>query len=47
MSQDQDYNPLCLCGHPWNEHYNWRQGDNCQVKKCECLRCRLPEEEQA
>ena len=47
MSQGQDYNPLCLCGHPQSQH-PYRDFDDgrtkCMVKKCSCWRFRLPEE---
>jgi len=48
MSQDQDYNPLCVCGHPQSKHFAHLRGEIlCCGGLCVCWRFRLPEEEQA
>ncbi len=51
MSQDQEYNPVCVCGHPQSKHPCIRPFSVGEVqtkcKECKCWRFRLPEEEQA
>ena len=47
MSQDQEYNPLCVCGHPQSKHFAHLRGEIlCCGGLCVCWRFRLPKEEQ-